>query len=130
MAAPLAVWCTTPPKITAQVNTMLQRAFDGAAVEAVVVCDEQPLLYNSSVVFFFRDAVPETSSFALNDFNLVFDGRERVHNVIAVSARGCKFLSSAGEQRPEDHTALMTVLQTERDDLMLGKASLESLALS
>ena len=124
----LAVWCTTSDAVTAQLDAMLAANFDEAPT-AIQVADEQPMLYNSSVVFFFRNGFP--AGVELRDFTLIFgEGGERVHNVIAMGATDVKFLSSAGEQNVNEHRALVHTLQSARVELLQGLLDISSLTLS
>ena len=141
---PMAVWVTTPAEITRQVNEHLACAFGASTVDAIDVADDQPTLYNATVVLFFRDAIP-TEHFELRDFTLIFsEGSppQRVHNAIAFggitsvnpfgSPRGdvmrhCRFLSSAGEQKLEEHQLIWRLLEAEHEAL-LGQQPLVAVA--
>lgn len=94
---------------------------------ATPASDEHPMLYADSVIFFFEHEVPAVTNVHgqawTKNFLLIFgEGKDRVHNVIAVGNVDCSsndYQCSGGEQNlPDDHRFVFQQLQSEMEGLL------------
>lgn len=120
----VAVWCTTAPTVTEQVNALLA-AEVSSNCSAVPVADTHPTLYADSVIFFYANEIPQKrNEFGiswLKQFLLIFgSNKDRVHNVIAIGyarEEGEYYCSGGDQDLKTDHVYVFHMLRNEMKEL-------------